>query len=115
MAAAIAVNPVVEEPLQATNACRLSFIARWLLFIFVVTSVVIWPPIQEHEALTSDIVSTKIVPRLAIVREAAVAAREVVVMFRPELRGVSRLLETLYEGICARAWYVVKPVCGILT
>ncbi|KAG9097819.1 hypothetical protein FS749_005375, partial [Ceratobasidium sp. UAMH 11750] len=98
-------DPLVEEPPQAENACRLSFSARWLLFVLVMASVVILPAIQEPGALTSEIDVSPImelVPKPAIVKEAVVAAREVAIMFRPEQCGVFRLLETLYE-VCAQA------------
>ncbi|KAG9125925.1 hypothetical protein FRC07_005580 [Ceratobasidium sp. 392] len=91
---AAAARPVAGPALEVEpeHSCNLSFISRWLLFLFVLSAVLLWTPIR---VLTSEIFVGQLVPRGTIAREAAAACE--VVSYPQAQCEVSRLLETLYE------------------
>ncbi|QRV92654.1 hypothetical protein RhiJN_20672 [Ceratobasidium sp. AG-Ba] len=99
---------IIAPPLRppdflARKQCRLDFVSRWLLFLFVLTSL-LWPAIQEpRRGLTGgiDVVSLtcELVPAMGTIKEAAIAVHEATAAYNPEEYVASRLLETLVEGI----------------
>ncbi|QRV77847.1 hypothetical protein RhiJN_05862 [Ceratobasidium sp. AG-Ba] len=105
----LAAPPLQVEDFLARRGCRLTFMARWLLFLLVTCMSLSWPTIQGPlRVLTEiDIVSMtheKLIPVVVTVKEVAVAVRKAATTYKPEKYVALRLLEALANGII-RALY----------
>ncbi|QRV92653.1 hypothetical protein RhiJN_20671 [Ceratobasidium sp. AG-Ba] len=101
----LAAPPLQVEDFLARRGCRLTFMARWLLFLLVTCMSLSWPTIQGIiRVLTEEIdilllTYEKLIPMVATVKEVAVAVREAATTYKPEKYAASRSLEALANGV----------------